>query len=494
MIQRPQSRKSVRRSAYFLALALITTGCSGETPKPEIAPAHEYVSRPDLAAPIGAPTSPALAPGGSASGVILLGPKGETCPTDGPLITDPTGEPVWIGPTGDEVFDLRVQQYQGQPVLTWWSGELAKGYGYGEVTIMNTSYKKIATVTTGGDIKKGGADAHEARITPNGTMLLTAYVKVKQDLSKVGGPKDGWVLDGVIQEVDIATGDIVFEWHSLDHVPVTDTKSKPEGDPDKDDDDSGTKDAPFDYFHINSIAEDTDGSLLVSARNTHAVYSISPESGDVNWTLGGKSSDFDMGDGTTFAWQHDAERQADGTLTLYDNSALPAVAKNSRGLRLNLDMTTMTAAVVTEYLPPKKRLSGSQGNVEVLDNGNVFVGWGSKGYYSEYTAEGTLISDMAIGGCQSYRAFNQTWVATPTDSPTAVFDDGKATVKVSWNGATEVASWRLVIGPDKSTASAQSPVPQTDFETTLLVADAPAYVAVQALDAQGQIIGETVPD
>ena len=157
-------------------------------------------------------------------------------------------------------------------------------------------------------------------------------------------------------------------------------------------------------------------------------------------------------------------------------------------------MTTMTAAVVTEYLPPKKRLSGSQGNVEVLDNGNVFVGWGSKGYYSEYTAEGTLISDMAIGGCQSYRAFNQTWVATPTDSPTAVFDDGKATVKVSWNGATEVASWRLVIGPDKSTASAQSPVPQTDFETTLLVADAPAYVAVQALDAQGQIIGETVPD
>lgn len=496
MIQRPQSCKSARRAAYLLALALVASGCSSESTKPEIAPAHEYVSRPGLAAPIAKPTSPALAPTGSSGDspddVVLLGPKGDTCPTDGPLITDPAGEPVWIGPKGNEVFDVRVQQYQGQPVLTWWSGKLAKGYGYGEITIMDTSYKKIATVTTGGDLNKGHADIHEASLTPQGTMLLTSYAKVKHDLSKVGGPKDGWILDGVIQEVDVATGDVVFEWHSLDHVPVTGTKSKPEGDPDKDDD-SGTKEVPFDYFHINSISEDTDGSLLVSARNTHSVYNISHDSGDVNWILGGKSSDFKMGDGTTFAWQHDAERQADGTLTLYDNSALPAVAKNSRGLRLSIDMATMSATVVAEYQPPKKRLSGSQGSVEVLQDGNVFVGWGSKGYYSEFTADGTLISDMAIGGCQSYRAFKQTWIATPTDSPAAVFDDDKTTIKVSWNGATEVASWRLVTGPDKASATAQPPVPMEHFETSLPVPDGAAYVAIQALDAQGQVIGETKP-
>ncbi|PRZ41199.1 arylsulfotransferase ASST [Antricoccus suffuscus] len=493
MIQRPQRRKSARRSAYLLSLALVATGCSSSPEEPEVAPAHQYASRPDLAAPIAEPTSPGLAPARISDHVVLLGPKGETCPTDGPLITDTSGEPVWIGPNGDEVFDLRVQQYQGQPVLTWWSGKLAKGYGYGGVTVMDTSYKKIATVTTGGDVKKGNADAHEARITAHGTMLVTAYVPVKHDLTKVGGPKDGWILDGVIQEINIATGAVVFEWHSLDHVPVTDTKSKPEGDPDKDDDDSGTKDAPFDYFHINSISEDTDGSLLVSARNTHSVYSISRDSGDVNWILGGKSSDFKMGEGTTFAWQHDAERQADGTLTLYDNSALPATAENSRGLRLSLDMASMTATVVTEYLPPTNRLSGSQGSVDVLDNGNVFVGWGSKGYYSEYKADGTLISDMAIGGCQSYRTFKQPWVATPTDSPAAVLDDDKATIKVSWNGATEVASWRLITGPDKANASAQSPVPMKHFETSLPVPDGSTYVAVQALNAHGLVIGETEP-
>lgn len=493
MSVRPLRRTSLRRSAYLAILALVAAGCSGgeSSDTANTAPSQTYVSRPDLSAPIATPTSSDLAPGDTSGGVVLLGLKGDGCPVNEPIITDPSGEPIWIGPTQDNVFDLRVQQYQGQPVLTWWSGKVTDGHGQGKVTIMNTSYQKVATVTTGGDLTGLGADIHEASLTPQGTMLITAYKEVKQDLSEVGGPKDGWVLDGIVQEIDVATGKVKFEWRSTDHIPVTDTQSSPQGDPDTDDDDTGTKDAPFDYFHINSIALDTDGGLIVSARNTHAVYKISHDTGDVEWILGGKSSSFTMGDGATFAWQHDAERQADGTITLYDDEALPAKAKNSRGLRLDLDMSTMTATVAAEYLPPTTRLSGSQGSMQELANGNVFIGWGSKGYYSEYEPDGTIVSDMAIGGCQSYRAYKQTWVGTPAGSPTAAFDDSKHDVKVSWNGATQVASWRLVAGSDEATATPQAPVAKKTFETTLPVPDDAAYVKVQALDAQGNVIGQT---
>ena len=492
MFLRPLNRKSLRRSAYLAVLALVAAGCSGQSAdKTAAMPTQTYVSRPDLSAPIAKPTAADLAPSDTSGDVVLLGLKGDDCLTTGPIITDATGEPIWIGPTTKNAFDVRVQQYQGQPVLTWWSGKMVKGYGHGKVTIMNSSYQKIATVTTGGDLKGVGADIHEATLTPQGTMLVTAYKEVKHDLSKLDGPKDGYVLDGIVQEIDVATGKVKFEWHSLDHVPVSNTVSSPKGASDDDDDDTGTKDAPFDYFHINSISLDSDGGLLVSSRNTSAVYKVSHQTGDIEWILGGKASSFTMGKDATFWWQHDAERQADGTITLYDNESSPDKAKTSRGLRLKLDMSTMTATVVTQYRPPTTRLSGSQGSVQVLDNGNVFVGWGSKGYYSEFTSDGTIISDMAIGGCHSYRAFKQAWVGTPTDAPAAAFDDSKQSVKVSWNGATQVASWRLVTGPDEASAAPQAPVAKKTFETTLPVPDDAAYVKVQALDAQGNVIGET---
>jgi hypothetical protein len=477
----------------MLAVLLLVSACGGgdgaEADETEVekAPAHEFASRPDL--------TPALIEvtqdGGPVDGLYALGTKGDASPHIGPLLVDAAGEPVWIEHAEQAAFDVRVQEYEGEPVLTWWQGEQLVGLGFGEMVIVDQSYEHVATVTTGGDLGPGQADIHEARLTDEGTALLPAYVKVRADLSPVGGPEDGWLWDGAIQEVDVATGEVLFEWRALDHVPLEATVSEFDPEPEEEGDpEPGSEDAPFDYFHINSIAEDDDGDLLVSARNTSAVYKLDRETGEVLWTLGGEESDFEMGEGTTFWWQHDAERQPDGTLTIYDNQSEPDKAEQSRGIRLDLDEPAMTATLVTEYLPPESdsdRLSGSQGSFQQLDDGSVVIGWGSRPFYSHFAEDGTLLMDAFLGGGDNYRTYWVEWEGTPTDPPDAVREDGA--VHVSWNGATEVAAWRLVTGESEDDAVAGQAVERDGFETTLTVEGDPAYVAVEALDADGSVIG-----
>ncbi|MGY1857523.1 arylsulfotransferase family protein [Modestobacter sp. SYSU DS0290] len=478
-----------RPIAAGACLALLLTSCGGgEEATPEAAastgPALEFVSQPDLVAPDLEidQRGPTRSPDGS---LVFLGPKSEGAPLTGVLVVDDAGEPVWVHPTDGRAYDVRVQDLRGEPVLTWWRGESpVVGLGAGEFVLVDESYEEIGTVTTGGDLDPGQADFHEGRLTDRGTMLLTAYVKQEHDLRPVGGPEDGWIWDGVVQEVDVATGEVVFEWRALDHVPLEQTRSElPE--------DGGTEEKPFDWFHVNSVAEDADGSLLVSARNTWAVYDVARGTGEVQWTLGGEASDFDLADGVEFAWQHDAERQADGTLTLFDNQSEPDVGPMSRGLRLALDEEAMTATVVTEYLPPDPdRLAGSQGSFQQLPDGDVLIGWGSRPFYSEFAADGTLRYDAALGGGDNYRTYRAEWTGRPTTSPDAVLADGR--VHVSWNGATEVASWRLVTGDDEASAVAGDPVRRTGFETAIPVDGDPGYLAVEALDAEGTVLGSTV--
>ncbi|OMQ16580.1 hypothetical protein A7K94_0201440 [Modestobacter sp. VKM Ac-2676] len=476
-----------RPIAAVACLGLLLTSCSSGEEETSAAaaspgPALAFVSRPDLVAPdLGIDArGPARAP----RSLVFLGPKSEGAPLTGVLIVDDAGEPVWIQPTDGRAYDVRVQELRGEPVLTWWRGESpVVGLGAGEFVLVDESYAEIGTVTTGGDLDPGQADFHEGRLTADGTMLLTAYVKREHDLGPVGGPEDGWVWDGVLQEVDVATGEVVFEWSALDHVPLEQTRSELP-------DDGGTEEEPFDWFHVNSVAEDADGSLLVSARNTWAVYDLDRATGAVEWTLGGEASDFDLG--AEFAWQHDAERQADGTLTLFDNQSEPDIGPTSRGLRLALDEQAMTATVVTEYLPPDPdRLAGSQGSFQQLPDGTVFIGWGSRPFYSEFAADGTLLTDVALGAGDNYRAERAPWTGAPSSPPDAVLADGA--VHVSWNGATEVASWRLVSGDDEESAVAGDPVRRTGFETAIPVDGDPAYVTVEALDADGRVLGSTVP-
>ena len=400
---------------------------------------------------------------------------------NGPMIVDGQGNLVWFKPlpAGSYALDVRVQSYQGSPVLTWWQGQLAaSGHGSGDGIIANGAYQTVATVRAGEGYM---ADAHEFLITSHDTALVTIYQPVQTDLTSVGGTKDGVVLDGIIQEVDIKTGAILWEWHALGHVPLTASEA---GKP--------VAGIPYDFFHINSIEEEADGSLLVSARNTWTVYKISRATGAIIWQLGGKNSSFQMGPGTQFEWQHDARLQPDGMYTLFDNASSPKEESQSRALRLKLDTQTMSATLVTSYTHTPPLLAGSQGNMQVLPSGNVVVDWGDQGDFSEFTSSGQMIFDAKLpGNVQSYRAFRNAWVGQPTDPPSVAVSGsaGYLTVYASWNGATKVASWQVLGGSTPSQLSPVAEAPAKGFETSIAASTSLPYVAVRALDSSGQVLG-----
>jgi hypothetical protein len=442
--------------------------------------ALSFRSRPDLRPPGVGVATPAH---GTAPGYIFLAPK-EGSVQEGPMIVDNAGQLVWFRPVhgeGVRAMDCKVQRYRGEPVLTFYEGT-GMAYGRGEYVILDSSYREVRRVRAGNGYQ---GDHHEFLITPEGTALLTIYSPVSWDLSPVGGPKDGAVLDGIAQEVDIESGEVLFEWHSLDHVGIEESYSVPEM----------NQSSPHDYFHINSIDVEPDGNLLVSSRRTFTVYKIDRRSGEIIWRLGGKRSDFEMGEGTWMRYQHDARRHPDGTITVFDNGGVKK-DEQSYGLVLDADTSQMRASLVRHYAHPDKRLAATQGNVQVLENTNVFIGWGSEPVFSEFSEDGKLLFDANLPPeVESYRAFRFVWSGEPADEEPAVAAElgeaeGELRVYASWNGATEVASWEVLSGPAPERLKPTVSASREGFETAITVLrGAGRYVAVQAKDSSGRVLG-----
>jgi hypothetical protein len=411
----------------------------------------------------------------------------------GPMILDEHGGLIWfktLSPAGTRAAGLRVQQYEGKPVLTWWQDPLIAGGSKksGEV-IANSSYQTVAIVRAGNGYQP---DLHEFQITPQGTALITVYDAIDCNLSAVGGPKDGAVADTLLQEIDLKTGLVMYEWHSLDHVPLRSSYATAV---------EASQKEPFDYFHINSIDVEQNHDLLVDSRNTWAAYDVDPKTGQVRWQLDGKHSSFKLGPGTSTAWQHDARQQPDGAITFFDNGATPRVHPQSRAIELALDTKSMTATLVRRYEHQNPLLAGSQGNVQALPGGNWMVGWGEAGYLSEANPAGQVLFNAHLPpGWESYRTYALPWTGQPSEPPAVSVrhsssgSSSRSTVYVSWNGATNVASWRVLAGASPTTLTvAVSNAPKTGFETAIslpstAVADG-RYIAVQALDSSGAVIG-----
>jgi hypothetical protein len=377
----------------------------------------------------------------------------------GPAILDDHGNVVWFKPLPETAIDFRVQQYQGKPVLTWWEGTISQlGVGQGEGVILDNTYTEIARVRAGNGLS---ADVHELLLTPKGTALITVYNAVTRDLTAVGGSSSGPTWDSIIQEIDIATGNVVFEWHSLDHVPITDSYAPVLN--------------PYDYFHINSIDVDYDGNLIVSARNTSAVYKIEKATGNVMWTLGGRSSTIEMGPRVGFMYQHDARVHPDGTITIFDDGPGPS-SQAARAIRLGVDQIGKSAVLLQEYVHTDPLMVSAMGNAQQLGGDSMLVGWGTQPYMTEFGPLGDVRFDAKFtGDAWNYRAFRDPWVGAPKAKPAVVARRhvGKTTVYVSWNGSTETAYWRV----------AGKTVARTGFETTIDVTGHPSPLTVTALDA-----------
>ena len=396
----------------------------------------------------------------------------------GPMIIAPNGQLVWFHPlpSPTTAFNFQAQSYGGQPVLTWWQGEIIGGHGQGVDVIDNDRYQQIATVRAGNGLQ---ADLHDFEITPQGTAWLTAYAPVHWDLSADGGLKDGLIDDCVVEEVDIRSGLVMFEWHALGHVAIPESYKHAPRNP-------GTV---LDYFHLNSIDPLSDGDVLISSRNTWAVYLLSGTSGAVEWQLGGKNSTFALGAGVRFAWQHDATMLPDGTISLFDNEAGPSEATESRVLQISLNQTSHTASLAGQFTHPGSGiLAESQGNVQALPNGDDFVGWGQAGSVSEFSPSGALTFDMHLAApTNSYRAYRLPWSAQPTTQPALRAQGvGKRTeMWASWNGATSVSAWRVLAGNSPARLHVVGTYQASGFETTISAPTTKRFVEVAALGGGG---------
>ncbi len=444
-----------------------------------------FVSRPDLLPPVvTVHTHSSL----EAPGDLFLAPYGVPAQA-GPMILDSAGNLIWFEPLSAPTVatNLRVQQLGGVPVLTWWQGTITHGFGIGADVIVGSHYQTIAEVHAGNGYQ---ADLHEFQITPAGTALLSSYHAIHCNLSAIGGIADGAVTDSLLQEVDIRTGLVMFEWTSVDHVPLTDSYAPASG---------GSPRYPFDFFHLNSINLDPDGTLLVSSRNTWAVYDVDAQTGQLLWTLGGKQSSFTEGNGAATAYQHDARPVGAGTFSVFDNGAGPQIHAQSRGVVLAVNPQTHAVSVQSQYLhPAHPLLAQSQGDMQGLAGGDWFVGWGQEPDFSEFSAAGSLLFDASLpAGYESYRALSFPWSATPLHPPALVLrrsaGGGPLVAYVSWNGATNVARWEVLEGASAGRLSPASSFARTGFETAIAVPPRAGarFIEVRALDATGATLGSS---
>ncbi|KAI3599041.1 aryl sulfotransferase [Moniliophthora roreri] len=358
-------------------------------------------------------------------------------------------------------------------------------------------YEVVANFST---VNPGGllADIHDTIITPYNTAVMPVYTPTGPiDLTPHNGSSNGPIIACVIQEVDIDTGRELFTWNSLDHVDPAESYLAIG---------AQTIEGGWDYLHINSVDKDREGNYLISGRHTSTIYYVDGKSGEIIWRLGGKRSDFTVGEGASFSWQHHARWLGDGFISsernpsVFNNDASPfeVKANSSRGIVLAVDTDSMSVALVKEVYPFKRMLTLGQGSVQVLENGNYMVGWGQNPYFSEYDSEGNVLYSVhfGIGDVQAYRVFRYNWKGHPKTRPTLGITyhntSGIVDVHASWNGATEIHTWEL-FGAEESTPLnlvSLNVTRKTDFETTIssYAGEVYSYFQVAARNVDGEYL------
>jgi hypothetical protein len=428
----------------------------------------------------------------------------------GPLITDASGNPIWFLPVSSsnnpQVVDFQTQTLSGKPVLIWWEGtisgtipsNLPPGLTLaGQFFVYNQHYQQIMTVRAP---KGTGIDLHELLLTSKGNAYFVATKIVNANLTAYGGLANGSYADPIIEEENLLTHKIIFSWDMAAHVPLSDSYVLP----------PKTPSTAWDPYHINSIDLSPGASqLLISARHTWGIYDISHTTGQILWELGGKHNQFRMPsalvtgpDDSAFQYQHDA-RYVPGGISLFDDGGVGAPPDGgpygpARGLILNLNTQNRTATLARSYSHAPTIFATSQGNMQVLANGDALVGWGAdlaagqlSSEITEYSGSGSVLADYVVGGHEiTYRAYTLPWVGLPLSKPSAAAVDasGHTTVYASWNGSTQTVAWKLLAGPNRSSLKPVSITPRSGFETAIATTATGPFYEVKALGARGNVL------
>ncbi|MBV9309501.1 MAG: aryl-sulfate sulfotransferase [Solirubrobacterales bacterium] len=412
----------------------------------------------------------------------------------GPLIVDSHLQPVWFAPVPKNLLalNLKAQRYNGKPVLTYWEGVINNvgATVSGKWVVVGQNYKQLATLSG-----QGGwvLSEHELAIS-GGTAWVTAYKNVSMNLTPYGGASNGTLLDAAVQQYDLKTGKLLYNWDALAHIPLSQARQRPivvKGHP-----------VPWDAYHVNSI-QLNGNRFLTSMRNTWAAYMVDMGSGGIVWTLGGSASSFGFGSKAAFQWQHDVELHPGNKVSIYDDHCCALLnggkfqkpAGPSRGLVLKLDFAKHRATFGKQFLRGRKFNSAFLGNTQLLGGGNTTVGWGSQPFFSEYGKHGKLLLDVRWPGPDlSYRAYVQGWVGKPYFAPSGAVRTkrGKTTVFASWDGATQVAAWRVLAGNDAKHLKAVARANRSGFETAIGLGSSFKAYKLQALDRKGHVLRSSV--
>lgn len=428
------------------------------------------------------------------------------------IMTD-DGDLVWQSGYGDWSA-FRAQIFEDKPVITAFKGVTWSepwGWGYGLVEMYDEQYQNIHNVTLDGpalnmqsiDIAntsefESWLDMHEDLITEEGTMLTTAYNVTPADLTSAGGPKDGWIVDSGFFEIDIKTNEILYQWFASDHqdqIPFADAvETYPL-------DYLGTNQTyPWGPFHINTVNKLDDGSYLISSRQMCSIFMINPD-GTVAWTLNGRhGGNFTLGEDLDFCYQHDIRIHAivgsQYTMSLFnnDNNADFYGVNQTTGIFMQVDTEAWTATLLQQLVDPEDAIySHSQGNVQLLDDGHVIMGYGSTPRIKEYNPDGSVAMSIKFGPAEgtvfSYRAYRLPWVGRPTTPPKAVAcaEGNQTSVYMSWNGATEYTSWKVYAGASKLNLTLAAEPARTGFETSAVVGAGVQYVRADAYGLNGTL-------
>jgi hypothetical protein len=414
----------------------------------------------------------------------------------GPLILDKNLQPVWFEPvpTNEVATNLSAQKYNGQPVLSWWQGVLTKTGATvkGEDVVVDQHYHTVAKL-----VGQDGWVLSEHEIEIQGTdAWVTAYKDVKVNTTRYKGTKNGVVNDAAVQEYDLKTGKLLYTWDALNpggtaNIPLSDSMQP-----------APKNSQPWDAYHVNSVQPLAGNEFLVSMRNEWAAYLVDMTTNKIVWTLGSTPKDpgsFKIAKNAHFEWQHDVRMISSNEVTLFDDDCCSLVGTKfgkpgglSRGEEIKLNLSKHTAALGGQWGTSHKLNVAFLGSTEIMPDGNVVIGWGSLGFFSEYSKSGKLLLDAVWPGVDlSYRVLDQSWVGIPTTVPNAAVrtSKGKPTVYASWNGATQVAKWKVLAGTSSSHLKAVATANKKGFETSIKLSKSYGSYEVEALDSHGHTLG-----
>ncbi|KAK1084542.1 hypothetical protein LTR33_002606 [Friedmanniomyces endolithicus] len=499
--------------SVVLALALFfTTGQAGEYhDEPE--KVFSFKSRPDIRAPkwnITVHDEHKLSPG-----YWFVAPYEkyvddlDTYGWVGPHIYDGDGDLVWSGNNqfdGANIMDFRLQNVSGMGSLTLVDSSLKKGI------VLNNRYDIVESMQWGDD--PVFVNDHEFQWVDNNTRILvinSAWTQAPVEASRtVGFDGECNTIFESFKELNATTGEETFRWDSYNHIHLTESTHMESGDTIES---ACLSDVYWDYVHLNAVDKDDRGDFYLSARHTNTIYKISGKDRTVLWRFEGLRgrSDFTHHGYFTFSRQHHVRwrgrNETHNFISLLDNAlgedAQPPSHENSRGLYIALDEHTMVATVEQTYDHPRGfgQYADKRGSFQKLENGNVLMGWSTGARHSEHAPDGTVLMEAVLQPewLGSYRNYKSPFAGRPTTLPdvySAAYGAGNDTtvtvVHVSWNGATEVQSWRLYkTTRANDTTELLDTADRTGFETGLRSPGYASYVYVEALDKSGAVLGRS---